>query len=165
MLRCELRKLWDALLDGAIFTGGPLVEQFEYSFAAFCEVKHAIGVGSGTDALTLALKAAGVGVGDEVITAANSFVATAEAILHAGASPIFVDIDARTYNIDVSRIEERITPRTQAIIPVHLYGQPADMDGVMSVARSHGLKVIEDAAHAHGGRCNGRKAGSIGNAA
>src|SRR5438309_6885962 len=119
LLREQIRSAWEAALDSAAFVGGGAVEQFENSFAQFCEVKHAIGVANGTDALLLALKALGVGRDDEVITAANSFVATAEAIVHSGAKPVFVDINPDTYNIDVTQIERHITPRTKAIIPVH----------------------------------------------
>ncbi len=139
ILRKDLQKVWDDVLDSTGFIGGAAVEGFETAFAAFCEVKHAVGVGNGTDALLLALKALGIGPGDEVITAANSFVATAEAIVHSGATPVFVDIDHKTYNIDVNQIEDHITTRTKAIIPVHLYGQPADMDAVLSVAKIYGL--------------------------
>ena len=165
ILRKDLHKVWDDVLDSTGFIGGAAVEGFETAFAAFCEVKHAVGVGNGTDALLLALKALGIGPGDEVITAANSFVATAEAIVHSGATPVFVDIDHKTYNIDVNQIEDHITTRTKAIIPVHLYGQPADMDSVLSVAKLYGLRVIEDAAQAHGARYHGRRAGSMGDAA
>ena len=165
ILRKDLQKVWDDVLDSTGFIGGAAVEGFETAFAAFCEVKHAVGVGNGTDALLLALKALGIGPGDEVITAANSFVATAEAIVHCGATPVFVDIDHKTYNIDVNQIEDHITTRTKAIIPVHLYGQPADMDSVLSVAKLYGLRVIEDAAQAHGARYHGRRAGSMGDAA
>jgi dTDP-4-amino-4,6-dideoxygalactose transaminase len=141
-LRSELRTIWEAVLDNAAFIGGRYLEQFESSFARFCEVEHAIGVGNGTDALLLALQAIEIGPNDEVITAANSFVATAEAIAHAGAKPVFVDIDPSSYTIDVEAIERHITPRTKAIIPVHLYGQPADMVSILGVARRHGLKII-----------------------
>src|SRR2546425_909621 len=165
ILRKDLQKVWDDVLDSTGFIGGAAVEGFERAFAAFCEVKHAVGVGNGTDALLLALKALGIGPGDEVITAANSFVATAEAIVRCGATPVFVDIDHKTYNIDVNQIEDHITTRTKAIIPVHLYGQPADMDAVLSVAKLYGLRVIEDAAQAHGARYHGRRAGSMGDAA
>jgi len=164
-LREELRRVWDEALDSGAFVGGSGVERFERAFAEFCEVKCAVGVGNGSDALVLALRALGVGNGHEVITAANSFVATAEAIVHVGATPVFVDIDPKTYNIDVHRIEDCITARTKAIIPVHLYGQPADMYPVLEIARLHGLIVIEDAAQAHGARYHGRRAGSMGDAA
>lgn len=164
-LREELRRVWDEALDSGAFVGGSGVERFERAFAEFCEVTCAVGVGNGSDALVLALRALGVGNGHEVITAANSFVATAEAIVHVGATPVFVDIDPKTYNIDVHRIEDCITARTKAIIPVHLYGQPADMYPVLEIARLHGLIVIEDAAQAHGARYHGRRAGSMGDAA
>src|SRR5438094_1412352 len=165
LLREQIRSAWEAALDSAAFVGGGAVEQFENSFAQFCEVKHAVGVANGTDALLLALKALRVGVDDEVITVANSFVATAEAIVHAGATPVFVDADPKTYTIDINKIEDAITPRTKAIIPVHLYGQPADMDPVLEIAKRYGLKVIEDSAQAHGARYFGVRAGSMGDAA
>jgi dTDP-4-amino-4,6-dideoxygalactose transaminase len=165
VLREELHKVWDNVLDSAGFIGGAAVEGFENAFAKFCEVKHAIGVANGTDALLMALKALGIGQGDEVITAANSFVATAEAIVHSGATPVFVDIDPSTYNIDVNQIEDHLTPQTKAIIPVHLYGQPADMLPIVDVAKLYGLKVIEDSAQAHGARYYGRRAGSMGDVA
>jgi len=164
-LREDLWRVWDEVLDGAGFIGGSPVEQFEKAFAAFCETKHAVGVGNGTDALLLALRALGIGRGDEVIVPANSFVATAAGVVHAGATPVFVDIDPRTYNIDVNQIENHISPQTKAIIPVHLYGQPADMNPVLELARLYGLKVIEDAAQAHGALYHGRRAGSMGDAA
>src|SRR6266446_8716785 len=163
--REDLRKAWDALLDNSAFVGGTHVEEFEKEFADFCEVKHAIGVANGTDALLLALKALGIGRDDEVITAANSFVATAEAIVHSGATPVFVDIDPNTYTIDVNQIEHHITERTRAIIPVHMYGQPADMLPILDLAKRYGLRVIEDAAQAHGARYYGRRAGSMGDVA
>jgi len=164
-LREDLWRVWDEVLDSAGFIGGSPVEQFEKAFAAFCETKHAVGVGNGTDALLLALRALGIGRGDEVIVPANSFVATAAGVVHAGATPVFVDIDPRTYNIDVNQIENHISPQTKAIIPVHLYGQPADMNRVLELARLYGLKVIEDAAQAHGALYHGRRAGSMGDAA
>jgi len=145
-LREQLQQTWNELCQSAAFTLGPQVQQFEQAFAAFCEAKHAVGVANGTDALILAMTALGIGLGDEVITAANSFIATAEAIAHTGARPVFADIDPRTYNIDIDQIEACITPRTKAIIPVHLYGQPADMDPILEIAERHGLYVIEDAA-------------------
>jgi dTDP-4-amino-4,6-dideoxygalactose transaminase len=147
------------------FIGGPFAQEFEKAFAAFCGVKHCIGVGNGTDALFIALKALGVGEGDEVITVANSFIATSEAITMAGARVVFVDINPKTYNIDVRKIEAKVTPKTRAIIPVHLYGQPADMASIMDIARRHHLKVLEDCAQAHGAEYKGRKIGSIGDMA
>ncbi|HYR90314.1 MAG TPA: DegT/DnrJ/EryC1/StrS family aminotransferase [Terriglobia bacterium] len=163
--RGDLLRAWEEILDSSAFVGGDQVEKFEEEFAAFCEVRHAIGVANGTDALLLALKALAIGPDDEVITAANSFVATAEAIVHSGAKPVFVDIDPDTYNIDVNQIESHITPRTKAIIPVHLYGQPADMQQVLEIAHGYGLRVIEDAAQGHGARYHGRRAGSMGDVA
>jgi dTDP-4-amino-4,6-dideoxygalactose transaminase len=139
-----------AVLAETAFVGGPFVKEFEESFARYCGVNHCVGVANGTDALFIALKTLGVGPGDEVITVANSFVATSEAIKMAGAQVVFVDINAKTYTIDVERIEEKITAKTKAIIPVHLYGQPADMDPIRQLARKHGLFVIGDAAQAHG---------------
>ena len=164
-LREDLWRVWGEVLDSAGFIGGSPIEQFEKAFAAFCETKHAVGVGNGTDALLLALKALGIGRGDEVIVPANSFVATAAGVVHAGATPVFVDIDPRTYNIDVNQIENHISPQTKAIIPVHLYGQPADISPVLELAKLYGLKVIEDAAQAHGALYHGRRAGSMGDAA
>jgi dTDP-4-amino-4,6-dideoxygalactose transaminase len=164
-LRRRLMEEWELLLDSAAFVGGSQVQEFERSFSNFCRVEHAIGVANGTDALVLALKALGVGANDEVITAANSFVATAEAIVHAGATPILVDVDPQTYNIDIGQVERHISSRTKAIIPVHLYGLPADMTPLLMLARSYGLKVIEDSSQAHGARYHGRMAGSMGDAA
>jgi dTDP-4-amino-4,6-dideoxygalactose transaminase len=164
-LRGDLRRAWDEALDNAAFIGGASVERFEAAFAKFCEAQHAIGVANGTDAIVLALKAVGVRPGDEVIVPANSFVATAEAIVHAGATPIFVDVDPNTYTIDVNLVEESITPRTKAIAAVHLYGQPAEMKRLCELAARHGIRVIEDAAQAHGARYQGRRAGSLGDAA
>lgn len=147
------------------FILGKDVSLFEEEFARFCEVEHAIGVDSGMSALELILRALDIGAGDEVITAANTFIATAFCISHAGARPVFVDMDPRTYNIDPNLIEGAITPRTKAIMPVHLYGQPADMDAIMEIARRHNLVVIEDACQAHGARYKGLRVGSIGHAA
>ena len=145
-----------AVIAQSAFVGGPFVKEFEQAFAGYCGAGHCIGVANGTDAIAIALRTLGVGPGDEVITAANSFIATAEAITMAGAGVVFVDIDPRTYNIDVTRIEEKITPRTKAVIPVHLYGQPADMDPVRALARRHGLWVVGDAAQAHGSMYKGQ---------
>jgi dTDP-4-amino-4,6-dideoxygalactose transaminase len=144
---------------------GQNVKAFEKEFAAFCGAKHALGVANGTEALMLALRACDVGEGDEVITAANTFIATAEAVTSTGAQVVFADVNPDTYNIEVSEIEHRITPKTKAIIPVHLYGQPADMDPINEIARKHGLRVIEDAAQAHGAEYNGRRAGNLGEVA
>lgn len=159
---------FEAAIRGVIecgaFAGGPYVAAFEKEFADFCHVRHAIGVGSGTEALWLALLAGGVGAGDEVITSPGTFLATAEAITYCGATPVFVDIDEQTYTLDPSQLEAAITPRTKAIIPVHLHGQTADMDPILAVARQHKLLVIEDACQAHGADYKGRRAGSLGDA-
>jgi dTDP-4-amino-4,6-dideoxygalactose transaminase len=141
---------------------GPSVAEFEASFAAYCGVDHAVGVNTGTSALHLALLAAGVGDGDEVITVSMTFVATTAAILYCGARPVFVDVDPATWTIDPNAIEAAITPRTKAILPVHLHGRVADMTSVIDIAARHGLVVIEDAAQAHGAEHRGRRAGSCG---
>lgn len=138
---------------------------FEADFAAYVGADHCVGVGNGTDALCLAMQALDIGAGDEVITAANTFIATAEGITYTGATPVFVDCDATTYNIDPAKIEAAITSRTKAVVPVHLYGQPADMDPILDLARKHGLKVIEDAAQAHGALYGDRRIGTLGDAA
>jgi dTDP-4-amino-4,6-dideoxygalactose transaminase len=153
------------VIESAAFAGGPFVTKFEEDFATFCDSRHAVGVASGTDALWFALLAMGVGSGDEVITVPNSFMATAEAITYCGAKPVFVDVNERTYTMDPARLEEALTPRTKAIIPVHLFGQPADMDPILKFARKHGLFVVEDAAQAHGAVYKGRKVGTLGDAA
>ncbi len=150
------------VISKSAFIGGPFVDSFEKKFAKFCNVKHCIGVGNGTDAIFIALKTLNIGPGDEVITAANSFIATSEAITMTGARVIFVDINPQTYNIDVNKIEKEITPKTRAIIPVHLFGQPADMDPILELANKYDLKIIEDAAQAHGAVYKGRQIGSIG---
>jgi dTDP-4-amino-4,6-dideoxygalactose transaminase len=150
------------VLESGQFVLGPEVAAFEQAFAAYCHASHALGLNSGTSALHLALLAAGVGPGDEVITTPFTFVATVAAIGYTGARAVFVDIDPRSFTIDPAQIEAAITPRTKAILPVHLYGQPADMDPIMAIAREHGLIVIEDAAQAHGAEYRGRRAGSIG---
>ena len=144
---------------------GREVDAFEEEFAAYCESRYAVGLDSGTSALELALRAFEIGPGDEVITVANTFVATALAISYTGARPVLVDADPETANIDVSLIERAITPRTKAIVPVHLYGQPADMDAILSVAHRYDLVVIEDACQAHGARYKGARVGSLGDAA
>ena len=152
-------------LEGMHLFLGENVQAFEKEFAQFCGVRHGIGVSDGTTALHIILRAMGIGPGDEVITVSHTFIATAEAIVLAGARPVFVDIDPDTYLMDVGQIEAKITPRTKAILPVHLYGQTADMDPIMEIAARHGLKVIEDACQAHGAEYKGRRAGSLGDAA
>lgn len=152
------------VLESSQFVLGDEVEAFEREFAAFCGTKHSVAVNSGTSALHLALLAAGVVEDDEVITVPFTFVATVAAIRYVGARVVFVDIDARSFAIDVRQIERAITPRTKAVIPVHLYGQPADIDPLREIAARHGLTIIEDAAQAHGARYKGRAAGSLGDA-
>jgi dTDP-4-amino-4,6-dideoxygalactose transaminase len=152
------------VIDEAAFAGGPFVVRFEADFAAFCNCPHAIGVGSGTEALWFSLLALGVGPGDEVITVPNSFMATAEAITYCGAEPVFVDVDERTYTMDPGALAKAITVKTKAIIPVHLFGQPADMDPILEFAREHGLFVVEDACQAHGAEYKGRRVGTLGDA-
>ena len=164
-IKSEIDSAISEVIAGSAFIGGPHVKAFERAFAEFCGVKHCIGVGNGTDALYIALKSLGIGDGDEVITAANTFIATSEAITMTGARVVFVDIDPVTYNIDVEKLEEKITSRTRAIVPVHLYGQPADMDPLLDIARSNNLKIVEDAAQAHGAIYRGRTVGSIGDMA
>ena len=161
----EVRDAIDRVIDRNDFILGSEVKTFEEEFAAYCEAKHCIGVGSGLDALTLAMRGLGIGRGDEVVTAANTFVATALAIKQTGATPVLVDHDPNTYNLDPRRLSAAITPRTKAIVPVHLYGHPADMDPIQTIADEHDLLVIEDACQAHGARYKGRRCGSIGRAA
>ncbi|MHC4205519.1 MAG: DegT/DnrJ/EryC1/StrS family aminotransferase [Planctomycetota bacterium] len=163
-IRDEVAVALQHVLDNTAFSGGRFVEEFERNFASFCECRFAIGVSSGTSALWLALQALGIGRGDEVITVPNSFFATAEAISLCGAVPVFVDVDPVTYTMDPALLEETITPRTKALVPVHLYGQMADMDPILAVARKHGLSVVEDACQAHGALYKGQKAGSMGDA-
>ena len=158
----ELVDAFRQVTETSAFAGGPFVARFETEFAAFCGTQHALGVGSGPDALWLSLLALGVGPGDEVITAPNSFVATAEAISLCGARPVFVDIDERTYTMDPAKLEAAITLRTQAIVPVHIFGQMADMDALLAIGRRHGVPIVEDACQAHGAEYKGRRAGSLG---
>jgi dTDP-4-amino-4,6-dideoxygalactose transaminase len=151
-----------AVLAGGQYVLGPEVESFEKEFAAYCQTPFAVGVNSGTSALHLALLAAGVGPGDEVITVSFTFVATAAAILYTGAKPVFVDVDPGFFNMDVRKVAAAVTKRTKAIVPVHLYGQPVDMDPLLEIAKKHKLIVIEDAAQAHGAEYKGRRVGSLG---
>jgi dTDP-4-amino-4,6-dideoxygalactose transaminase len=152
-------------IENCSFILGPNVQGFEKEAADYLGVKHAIGVASGTDALHLALAAEGIGAGDEVITTAFTFIATAEAICYVGAKPVFVDIDPRTFNIDPEAIEQAITPKTKAVMPVHLFGQPADMARIKEICAKHHLKLIEDCAQSFGARIDDKQTGSIGNAA
>jgi dTDP-4-amino-4,6-dideoxygalactose transaminase len=150
------------VIDSGAFAGGPFVAKFEQEFAAYCGAAHAVGVGNGTDALWFALLALGVGPNDEVITVPSTFMATAEAISFCGARPVFVDIDEATYNLNPALLEKAITPRTKAIVPVHLFGQCADMDPILEIAARHRLPVVEDACQAHGATYKGKKAGTMG---
>jgi dTDP-4-amino-4,6-dideoxygalactose transaminase len=150
------------LMASGRYVGGPPVEAFEQQFASHIQVQHCIACNSGTDALYLALRALGIGVGDEVITTPFTFFATAETISAVGATPVFVDIEAQTFNLDLTQIESKITPRTKAIVPVHLFGQPIDMTRLMSIATAHQLWIIEDCAQATGAEWAGQKVGSIG---
>jgi dTDP-4-amino-4,6-dideoxygalactose transaminase len=164
-LREEFLAAIAQVLDGMHLFLGPELQAFEREFAELCGCEHGIGVSNGTDAIELALRALGVGRGDEVITQPNSFIATGEAISAVGATPVFVDVDETTSTLDPALLEAAITPRTKVIIPVHLYGRPAGMDGILAVARKHGLKVIEDACQAHGARLGERRIGSLGDLA
>ncbi|MDK2982085.1 MAG: perosamine synthetase [Chloroflexota bacterium] len=161
----EEKKAVLEVLDSGILAQGPRVAAFEKAFAEACGVKHAVATTSGTTALYLSLLANGIGEGDEVITSPFTFIASANSVLYVGAKPVFVDIDPRTFNIDASQIEAAITPKTKAIMPVHLYGMTADMDAIMAIAKKHNLLVIEDAAQAHTAKFNGKCAGSFGTGA
>lgn len=164
-LKDELDAAYHRVMESGWYILGQEVVAFEAEFAAYCETKHCIGVANGLDALHLIVRAYGIGQGDEVIVPSNTYIATWLAVTHAGATPVPVEPDERTYNIDPARIEQAITPKTKAIMVVHLYGQTADMDPINAIARKHGLKVIEDCAQAHGARYKGRRAGSLGDAA
>ena len=161
-LKPEIERAVLAVLEDAQFVLGPAVAAFERDFAAFCRTSEAVGVNSGTSALHLALLAAGVKPGDEVITVPFTFVATVAAIEYAGARPVLIDVEPGFWTMDPARIEAAVTPRTKAIVPVHLFGQPADMDPILEMAARHGLAVIEDACQAHGSEYKGRRCGSIG---
>ncbi|MDY6987436.1 MAG: DegT/DnrJ/EryC1/StrS family aminotransferase [Thermodesulfobacteriota bacterium] len=161
-LRLEVSEAISAVLNTTAFVLGPAVERFESEFAAYCETRYAIACNSGTSALHLALRACDIQPGDEVITVSHTFIATAWAISYCCATPVFVDVDPNTRTMDVSHIESKITSRTKAVIPVHLYGHPADMEPIISIAKERGLAVIEDAAQAHGARYRGMRVGCMG---
>lgn len=163
-LREELDGAYRRVMQSGWYILGKETEAFEREFAAYCGVKHCIGVGSGLDAIHLVLRAYLIGEGDEVIVPTNTFIATWLAVSYAGAKPVPVEPDPRTYNLDPNRVEELITPRTRAIIPVHLYGQPADMDAINAIGRRHSLRVIEDAAQAHGAKFRGAVCGGLSDA-
>src|SRR5918997_2085576 len=168
-LYLELKEELDIAYQRVMYSGwyvlGREVKTFEQEFASYCQVKHCIGVGNGLEALHLTLRAYGIGEGDEVIVPANTYIATWLAVSYAGARPVPVEPEERTYNLDPERVEAAITPRTRALIPVHLYGQPADMDALNDIAAPYGLKVIEDAAQAHGARYKDRRVGTLADAA
>ncbi|MGB8517278.1 MAG: DegT/DnrJ/EryC1/StrS family aminotransferase, partial [Gallionella sp.] len=164
-LRIQLEEAFKRTLDSGWYIQGNELKYFEQEFATYCEAEHCIGVGNGLDALHLILRAYDIGDGDEVIVPSNTYIATWLAASYAGAIPIPVEPDIRTYNIDPALIEAAITPRTKAIMVVHLYGQPADMDSINAIAKKHNLKVIEDAAQAHGARYKGKRVGTLGDAA
>lgn len=164
-LNSELRAAFERVFDASWYIEGKEDEAFEKAFAEYCNTDYCIGVGNGLDALMLALKALGVGAGDEVIVPSNTYIATALAVTYVGATPVFVEPDIRTYNIDPAKIEEKITDKTKAVMPVHLYGQPCDMDPIMAIAKKYNLYVVEDCAQAHGALYNGKIIGSFGDAA
>lgn len=161
-IRDEVLQRMARVIDAGRYILGIEVEEFESAFANYCQVAHCVGVANGTDAIHMALRALEIGEGDEVITVGNSFAATAFAIAYTGAKAVFVDIDPKTYNIDANLIEEAITDKTKAIIPVHLYGQPAPMKEILDIASRHGLRIVEDCAQAHGAEIDGKRCGSFG---
>jgi dTDP-4-amino-4,6-dideoxygalactose transaminase len=164
-IRAQIDEAVARVLSGTAYVQGEDVRLLEREFAAFCGAAHACAVANGTDALHLALRAYGLGPGDEVVTVANTFIATGEAILLAGAKPVFVDVDPATHTMDAEKVEGAITPRTRVILPVHLYGHPADTTAIGEIARRHGIPVLEDAAQAHGAEWRGTRAGALGHAA
>ena len=164
-IRTELDKAYSLVMDESYYIQGQQCQLFEQEYASYCNAKHCIGVATGLDAIYMILRAMDIGSGDEVIVPSNTFIATALAVSYVGATPVFVEPTIETYNIDVSKIEECITARTKAIIAVHLQGRPADMDAICRIASSHGLRVIEDAAQAHGARYKGKRVGSLSDAA
>jgi dTDP-4-amino-4,6-dideoxygalactose transaminase len=161
-IKAEVFARFEEVYEKTAFSGGPFVETFENEFAAFCDTKYAVACNNGTSALHLAMLALGIGPGDEVIIPANTFIATAWGVSYSGATPVFADCDPNTWEIDVETIASKITRRTKAIVGVHLYGQPFDVDAVATIAASHGLFLLEDAAQAHGARYKGKKVGSLG---
>jgi len=164
-LKHEIDPAVQSVMERGAFIMGKEHSEFEQAFASYIGVKHCLGVATGTDALELAIRACGIGPGDEVITVPNTFIATTEAISHAGATLRWVEVDPRTYNMDPRNIEPAITPRTKALLPVHLYGQPADMQPILEIAAKHNLLVIEDCAQSHGAKYRGKKAGTFGDVA
>ena len=164
-LRADLDAAWQRVADSGWYLLGRELEAFESEYAAFCGTRHCVGVANGLDALHLALRACGVGPGDEVVVPSNTYIATWLAVSQTGATPVPVEPDPATFNLDPARLEAALTPRTRAVMPVHLYGQPADMDPILELARRHGLKVIEDNAQAQGARYKGRRTGGLGDAA
>jgi dTDP-4-amino-4,6-dideoxygalactose transaminase len=162
--RAELLQAFERVLDSGWYVLGQEVAAFESEYAQWCGAGHAVGVANGLDALVLALRALGIGPGDEVIVPSNTYIATWLAVSHVGAVPVPVEPEAASFNLDPARIEAAITPRTRAVLPVHLYGQAADLDGILAVARRHGLRVVEDGAQAHGARWRGRRIGAHGDA-
>ena len=163
-LRGEIHEAAQRVIDSGWYVGGPELAGFEAEFAAYCQADHCVGVGNGLDALTLALRAMDVGPGDEVIVAANGYIATLLAVSMTGATPVLVEPDPATHNLDPTRVEAAITPRTRLILPTHLYGQPVDLDALLAIARTHGLRLLEDSAQAHGSRYKGRRVGAHGDA-
>ncbi len=161
----DLRAAFDRVFKRSWYIEGVEDGAFEKAFAEYCGTKYCVGVGNGLDALMLALKALGIGAGDEVIVPSNTYIATALAVTYVGAKPVFVEPDIRTFNINPALIESAITPKTKAIMPVHLYGQPCDMDPIMAIAKKHGLRIVEDCAQAHGAIYKGKKIGTFGDAA
>lgn len=161
-IKKEVFEAFEKVYENTAFSGGPFVEEFEKNFSAFCQTKYAVGVNNGTTALHLAMIALGIGAGDEVIIPANTFIATAWGISYTGATPVFVDCDPNTWEIDPTKIEEKINEKTKAVIGVHLYGQPFDIDAVQNICKKHGLFLVEDAAQAQGATYNGTPIGSFG---
>jgi len=164
-IKNEIDQTIHNVISDTAFIGGKYASSFEEAFAQYCGANFCVGVGNGTDAIYIALRSLGIGAGDEVITVANSFIATSEAITMTGACPVFVDCQAETYNIDTFRLASAITPRTKAIVPVHLYGQPANMIDIKNIAQQHGIFIVEDAAQAHGAEIGGQRIGTFGDLA